>query len=240
MADEETLKDYDDEMEGLFRDVQKGLDELKPTKKGKSKLTETERSSKVAYVNSRINRCKQVLQSYKVDLRALDKATANPYEVKAGEYKEKINQMIQDLNWVQENELLGEKGGSKNLDSMTADEVLNVAKKTQEASLTSLDHTLQTIDQTREVGAATAQRLHEQTEQLKKIDEQVSEIQTNLKMAAKQLRSFARRVATDKLIMVFIFLIIVAIIFVIIWSSLHKNSKTSLPPGGTFNATGAF
>jgi len=37
--------------------------------------------------------------------------------------------MIQDLNWVQENELLGEKAANRNLDSMTADEVLNVAKK---------------------------------------------------------------------------------------------------------------
>jgi len=99
-----------------------------------------------------------------------------------------------------------------------------------------LDNTLQTIDHTREVGAATAQRLGEQTEQLKRIDEGVSEIQTNLKMAAKQLRSFTRRVATDKLIMAFICLIVIAIIFVIIWSSVHKNSKTNVPAGAQFTA----
>jgi len=96
MADEDTLKDYDDEMTGLFEDVQKGLTELKPGKKGKNKLNEVERNSKVAYVNSRINRCKQVLQSYKVDLRTLDKATANPYEVKAAEYKEKKKNQSND------------------------------------------------------------------------------------------------------------------------------------------------
>jgi len=235
MADEDTLKDYDEEMEKLFTDIRSGLAELKP-KKGKSKLTDAERNSKVAYINSRLNRCKQVLRSYKVDLRALDKTTANPYETRASEYKETINNLIQDLNWVQENELLGGQGGKRNLDSMTADEVLNEAKKVQDASLTSLDHTLNTIEQSKTVAAETSTKLHEQTEKIKKIDEGVSEIQTNLKMAAKQLRSFARRIATDKLIMGFIVLIILAVIFVIIWSSVKKNSKTTLPPGSTFTA----
>jgi len=236
MADEDTLKDYDEEMEKLFSDIRSGLTELKPNKKGKSKLTDSERNSKIAYINSRISRCKQVLRSYKVDLRSLDKTAANPYEVKATEYKETINTLIQDLNWVQENELLGGQGAKRNLDSMTSDEVIDVAKKTQDASLKSLEQTLITIDNSKQVAADTASKLHEQTEKLKHIDEGVSEIQTNLKMAAKQLRSFARRVATDKLIMVFIVLIILAVIFVIIWTSLHKNAKTSLPPGSTFTA----
>jgi len=237
MSDEDTLKDYDEEMEKLFSDIRSGLNELKPTKKGKSKLTDSERNSKIAYINSRINRCKQVLRSYKVDLRSLEKATAQPYEVKSNTYKDAINSLIQDLNWVQENELLGTNGPDRrNLDAMTSDEVLDKAKQTQEKSKDHLEEILRTTATTKEVGSETAAKLHEQTEKLKTIDEGVSEVQTNLKLAAKQLRSFARRVATDKLIMVFIVLIIIAVIFVIIWSATHKSSKAVLPPEAQFQA----
>jgi len=228
MADEDTLNDYDEEMENLFGDIRNCLKELRPAK-GKSKLTEAERGSKIAYVDGRIKRCKQVLRSYKVDLRSLDKAAANPYEVKSNTYKDTINQLITDLNWVQENELLGDKPvAKKNTDSMTADEVLDLGKKTQVQSLDSLDRTLKIIDETKQVGADTAQKLHEQTEQLKKIDEGIREVQANLVLASKQLRSFARRIATDKLIMGFIVLIIIGIIFIIIWSATHPHAKTAV------------
>lgn len=71
-------------------------------------------------------------------------------------------------------------------------------------------------------------KLAEQTEKLRKIDEGLEDVQANLKGAARQLRSFARRLATDKLIIVFIFLILGGIIFVIVWSATHKGAKSSV------------
>jgi len=237
MTDEDTLIDYDNEMESLFGDIQSCLKQLKPAK-GKSKLTDAERSAKISHVDGRIKRCKQVLRSYKVDLRSLDKSIANPYEVKANNYKDTINQLIQDLNWVQENELLGDKPGKKNVDSMTADEVLDQAKKTQEKSLTSLDDTLRTIEETKAVGSETSNKLKSQTEQLRKVESGIQEVQSNLKLASKQLSAFARKLATDKLIMGFIVLIIIGIIFIIVWSATHKKKsgpvETYISPNATF------
>jgi len=126
----------------------------------------------------------------------------------------------------------------RNLDAMTADEVLDIGKKTQAASLDSLGRTINTIEMSKQVASETAQKLHEQTDQLKKIDEDISEIQANLKMAGKELRAFARKIATDKLIMGFIVLIIIGIIFVIVWSIVHPKAKTSVPDAFKPNTTG--
>jgi len=112
---------------------------------------------------------------------------------------------------------------------MTADEVLDIAANTQVQSLDALDRIANTVNDTREVGANTMESLHGQTEQLRRVDEGISEVQSNLKLASKQLRAYVRRMATDKILVAFMALIVIGIIFVIVWSATHKNSSTSVP-----------
>jgi len=229
MADEETLQDYDGEMESLIADIRKGIALLSPGNK-KSKLTEAERSSKVAYINGRLQRAKQVIRSYKADLRSLNKSVAESYTQKVNTYKTTLDQLVIDLNFAQDNNALigGATPKKKDLDSMTADEILDLGADTQNQSLESLTRAANTINDTREVGARTMEQLHNQTDQLRRVDEGISEVQSNLKLASKQLRAYVRRLATDKIIMAFMVLIVLGIIFVIIWTATHKKSSTSI------------
>jgi len=112
---------------------------------------------------------------------------------------------------------------------MTADEILDKAAKTQEKSLDSLDSTLRIIEDTKGVGAETAAKLSSQTQQLTRVGEGLSEVDSYLKLASNQLRSYARRMATDKIILCFIFLILGGIIAIIVYSALHKNANTNVP-----------
>ena len=56
-------------------------------------------------------------------------------------------------------------------------------------------------------------------------------------MADKLLKSFARRVATDRVVIIFVFLILVGLIVIIIYFSLNPNPQVAnipqaiVPPG---------
>jgi len=234
------LDDFDEELEKLEGEIRKGIDGLK-------KVKEPERTNKVNYLNQRIQRMKTVQRSYKVELRDLDKTVAEPYQKKSKQYMDTINKLTQDLTWASESAALKEtKGGppvkkNEDLDTMTADEIVDKGAKTQEKSLDSLDSTLRIIEDTKGVGADTAAKLSGQTQQLQRIGEGLSEVDSYLKLASNQLRSYARRMATDKIILCFIVLIIGGILTIIIYSALHKNSNTNagvLLGNGTFLTTG--
>ena len=65
------------------------------------------------------------------------------------------------------------------------------------------------------MGAETASKLKGQTEQLKNIDQDIMKVKSNLKRADLLLRAFMRRMATDKIFMVFMCLIFCGIITII-------------------------
>jgi len=218
------LQDFDEELTKLCAEIQKGIDALPKA---------ANKTEQVSFLNGRITRAKQVFSSYKVEMRDLSKTEAEPWQRKAKEHHQKINDLVQNLSWAQEKaELMrGKKDPPKEkaVDEMTADEIIEKGAKIQRNDLKSLDRTLQTIDDTKAVAADTAAKLKEQTDALKRIDEGVNEVEANLKMAEKQLRAFVRRMATDKIIMAFIVLIIIGIIIVIVVSIVKPNSNTNVP-----------
>ena len=76
------------------------------------------------------------------------------------------------------------------------------------------------IEESKQVGAETAAKLKGQTEQLKNIDQDIMKVKSNLKRADLLLRAFMRRMATDKIVMVFMCLIFLGIIIIIACKSL--------------------
>jgi len=226
MADERA--DVEDELNGLLEEIDKGIKALPKIK------NEADREMKLTHINNRINRAKESLRAYKVEIRELSKAESVPFSQKAKVYSEQINQYIQDLSFAQDKvqTAAAAKGQAKpppkKLDDMTADEVLNKAAATQVKSLDSLDRTLQTIEDTKQVGAETAAELKIQSEKLGGVDKDLDEMESYLKQADKQMRAFVRRMATDKIILAFIFLIVAGIIFIIVWSVLHPGQKIGL------------
>lgn len=226
MADE--LADFEDELQGLFDDIEKGIKALPKIK------VEADREMKITHINNRIQRAKESLRGYKVELRDLSKAEQDPYQRKAKEFGEKINNFIQELTFAQDkaqNQAAAKgqaKPPPKKLDDMTADEILDKAAETQLKSINALDRALQNIEESKQVGAATAAELKSQTEKLEGVGKDLDEMESYLKQADKQMRAFVRRIATDKIILGFIFLIVAGIIFIIVWSVLHPDQNLGL------------
>jgi len=225
MSDE--LKDYEEEINDLIAEIRKGIDGLAKIK------SPPEKQNKITFLKSRLNRLKDVHKSFKIELRDIPKTSVekNTYEKKGKEFADSINQLIKDLDWVQERaDLIGD-SKPQDLDGMTTDDILNKAQRTQQQTVDTVDRIIKQVDETKNIGAETTQKLKEQTEQLARAEDGLNEIDDNLKLASKQLRSFARRVMTDKLILGFACLLVLAIIFIIIWEAIKNHSSgTPTPP----------
>lgn len=108
-------------------------------------------------------------------------------------------------------------------DEMTAKDLVGHAKVVQGESKASTSRTKQILDQTLAVGVETSAALQKQTEQLANVDQKLDDMESNLKRADKQIRVFLRRMATDKVVMALVFLVIVGIITAVVASITQKK-----------------
>lgn len=67
------------------------------------------------------------------------------------------------------------------------------------------------------MGADTASKLREQTEQLRQIDDEILKVRNNLTRADTLITAFMRKMATDKIIMVFMCLIFIGVITIVVY-----------------------
>jgi len=217
MASDE-IRDYEEELTGLIDEITNGLLGLK-----KPKLTAAAKSERVHELSGRMQRAKQVLQSYKVEMRDLPREQSALYDIRAREFQQRLQTMFTELQAAKE-DAERQQVGVRTVDEMTTQEVIQEASKVQDASMSKVKRMQQQVAESREVGAATAVRLKGQTEQLKNIDTDIMKVKSNLSRADLLLRAFMRKMMTDKLIMGFMCLIFVGIIVIVV----YKLAK----PGG--------
>ena len=80
------------------------------------------------------------------------------------------------------------------------------------------------VAQTEDVASSTMDTMKNQTEQLSKIHAELEEMDSTLKLADQQIKQYVRKMATDKLIMAMLFLIVIGIIVVLVRFSSDFNS----------------
>jgi len=221
MADLSAIEDYVTEVNQLIEEVSGRLARLK---KAGSNLPATKRSDDINIMKNRLDRARKALKTMKVEIRELSKVEQKPHTEKATQLEERINQIAVDVEWVEKDE-----GGGQNGPELDHNQILDKAKAIQESDKSTLTGVLQTVHQTIEVGSATLVKMNEQSEQIMRVDKGVDEVSSNLKLASRHLRTFVRRLATDKIVMGFIFLIFAAIVFIIVWSIVKPNSNTNVP-----------
>jgi len=113
--------------------------------------------------------------------------------------------------------------GVESADTMSAQSLITRGAQIQDQSLASTSRSKRMIEDSRAIGVETATQLKSQTEQLRNIDEDIMKVESNLKRADMLIRAFLRRMATDKFIMVFMFLIVVGIITIIIYKAINPK-----------------
>ena len=94
--------------------------------------------------------------------------------------------------------------------------MLDEAQRIQGKDLDAVRRMQRVVANTEEGAAATMATMQQQTEQIGKIHQDLEEIDDTLKMATSELSRYMRRLATDKVILGFIGLIVIGILVIII------------------------
>jgi SNARE protein len=108
-------------------------------------------------------------------------------------------------------------------DEMSAQALIARGAQVQTQSLESTTRSKKKIEEAKVIGMETSTKLKAGTEQLRNIDDDIMKVESNLMRADLLIRAFLRRMATDKFIMVFMFLIVVGILTIIIYKAVNPK-----------------
>ena len=204
----EEINYYDEDLTELIGEIEKGIEGLR-------KLSPQAKAERVNELQGRMQRARQVLQAFKVEMRELPREEAAAYDAKAKAHHATLQKLHGDLQWAKTEGSAGE-GASRDINDLAAGEIIQEGAKIQDKSKAAVDRMKKQIEESKQLGAETAQKLKGQTEQLKNIDQDIMKVKSNLKRADLLLRAFMRRMATDKIVMVFMCLIFLGIICIVV------------------------
>ncbi|XP_010999313.1 PREDICTED: novel plant SNARE 13 [Populus euphratica] len=109
--------------------------------------------------------------------------------------------------------------------AMSNQELVDAGMKTMNETDQAIERSKQVVEQTIEVGTQTAVTLKGQTEQMGRIVNELDTIQFSIKKASQLVKEIGRQVATDKCIMLFLFLIVCGVIAIIIVKIVNPSNK---------------
>ncbi|KYQ99697.1 hypothetical protein DLAC_03637 [Tieghemostelium lacteum] len=217
----DTLAEYEEEFNSLVVEIGNSIRELTKNKKGYDR-------SKVDLIQNRIKRARDVKNSYRVEFRSLPKTDHLPFQTKTNEMEEQIKKLENDLNWSEKQSENGGNGTPQGESTMQKEyqDTMSLATKIQKEDISRTENALKQVIDTNNIGTQILEEMKVQDEQLTRIDKGLNEVDSNLKLAQRQIRVFARKMATDKLILGLILLIVIAIVITIIFS-IVKPTKSN-------------
>ncbi|EPS72102.1 hypothetical protein M569_02658, partial [Genlisea aurea] len=109
---------------------------------------------------------------------------------------------------------------------MSNQELVDNGLKTLDETDQAIERSKQVVHQTIEVGTQTAATLKGQTDQMGRIVNELDTIQFSIKKATQLVKEIGRKVATDKCIMLFLFLIVCGVIAIIVVKIVNPNNKS--------------
>lgn len=115
----------------------------------------------------------------------------------------------------------------------TGDALLNEAERLQDKTQTKLSNTKVMIEESKQVGMMTVEELQRQRDQIQNIDGDVMRMEDNLERADKLIKTFGKRMATDKLIQCFacvnILLIVAVVVYAVVKGGLNNSKDEGVP-----------
>ncbi|GMF28943.1 unnamed protein product [Phytophthora lilii] len=155
------------------------------------------------------------------------------------EHCARVEELSSEFRWAkaeqERNGLFGDRvaasaSGARNTNGLGNKELLDKTIDIQSKTEQSLMSTAKMVEASKDVAAATAEVLRGQREHIVEITDAVMGIEDSLQRADKLIRSFARRMATDRVILLFTFLVIVGIAGIVGYKAVHPNDTTFYVP----------
>ncbi len=232
------LEQIHGEIRDNFRALANGFQKL-------DKIKDSNRQSKqLEDLTGRMRECKRLIKEY--DREVKEEEGRNPPEINKQLNDEKQS-MIKELNsYVALRKTYMSSRGNKRValfdgagvseptadenvqvaSAMSNQELINAGMKTIDETDQAIERSKQVVQQTVEVGTQTAATLKGQTEQMGRIVNELDTIQFSIKKASQLVKEIGRQVATDKCIMLFLFLIVCGVVAIIIVKIVNPNNKS--------------
>ncbi|XVF66034.1 hypothetical protein PTKIN_Ptkin10aG0001800 [Pterospermum kingtungense] len=232
------LEQIHGEIRDNFRALANGFQRL-------DKIKDSSRQSKqLEELTAKMRECKRLIKDFDREIK--DEESKNPPEVDKQLNDEKQS-MIKELNsYVALRKTYMNTLGNKKIElfdmgagvseptaddnvkvasSMSNQELVDHGMKTMDETDQAIERSKQVVGQTIEVGTQTAVTLKGQTEQMGRIVNELDTIQFSIKKASQLVKEIGRQVATDKCIMLFLFLIVCGVIAIIVVKIVNPNNK---------------
>lgn len=234
------LEQIDGEIHDIFRALQNGFQKM-------DKIKDSNRQAKqLEDLTVKMKECKRLIKEFDRILK--DEESNNPPEINK-QLNDRKQFMIKELNSYvtlrktyqsslgnnnKRVELFDMGAGSSEpaaedniqmASAMTNQQLIDSGRNQMDQTDQAIERSKMVVAQTVETGAQTAATLTQQTEQMKRIGNELDTVHFSLKKASKLVKEIGRQVATDKCIMAFLFLIVVGVIAIIVVKIVHPNNK---------------
>ncbi|CAN0855130.1 Novel plant SNARE 13 [Linum grandiflorum] len=226
------------EINDNFRALSNGFQRL-------DKIKDSNRQSKqLEELTGRMRECKRLIKEFDSEIK--DEEARNPPEV-TKQLNDEKQSMIKELNsYVALRKTYTNNLGNKRVElfdmgagasepmaddnvrmasAMSNQELIDHGNQQMDETDQAIERSKKVVQQTVEVGTQTAVTLKGQTEQMERIVNELDTIQFSIKKASQLVKEIGRQVATDKCIMLFLFLIVCGVIAIIIVKIVHPGNK---------------
>ncbi|KNA14764.1 hypothetical protein SOVF_104700 [Spinacia oleracea] len=226
------------ELRDNFRALANGFQKLDKVK------DPTRQSKQLEELTGKMRECKRLIKEFDREIK--DEEAKNPPEVNKQLNDEKQS-MIKELNsFVGLRKTYMSSLGNKKVElfdmgagtseptaedniqmasSMTNQQLIHAGNNTMDETDQAIERSKQVVAQTLDHGTETAAKLKGQTDQMGRIVNELDTIQFSLKKASQLVKEIGRQVATDKCIMLFLFLIVCGVIAIIVVKIVNPNNK---------------
>ena len=195
-------------------------------------MSDMDRTTALDRAEKKLRSANGTKRSFKMECRLVgDPGQRQAYEGRLSAHEQTLSSLGTDLKGLkaekQRNQLfIGAKDDANgDIDpEATGDHLLNEASTIQDKTQQSIENTRNMVAASKEVGTSTLEELERQRRQIEDIDNEAMRIEDNLTRADKLIKTFGKRMATDKFIQCFACLNVMLLVGVILYSIFGKGS----------------
>lgn len=191
-----------------------------------------EKRKKKQELSKMILKTKRNVNNFKYEI---DKKIENPIQKQTYlKYYRNYNGQILELNKIVSQKEVPPKEQDKVIQDKplhldTAQDVMKEANRVQDETNKSLQYAINMANTIEDTGNSIITELGKQTDKMYQINKEVDVLDTHLKRSKKEVQYFFRRLATDKLCILLVIIILLGVCGIIFWQIWSKRVNKSTP-----------
>eukprot|EP00834_Sanchytrium_tribonematis_P005635 NODE_354_length_8925_cov_1.106050.p4 type:complete len:193 gc:universal NODE_354_length_8925_cov_1.106050:2813-2235(-) len=189
----EDLEDYETEIKENIAEIQKKIESA-------GKLSGPAKKTATDAIKTSLQKTRHLLKGYVIEIKELSTNEQGLYLDREKEFSAQLGKFDSDIQWMTTAQQQQAGNGqptvavveNKKMEDLTAKELTTHALEVQKESKESALRSKQIINNTLAVGQETSNVLKQQTDQIRQIDRNLDQVESNLKRAEMQVRAYVR------------------------------------------------